>query len=54
MQVEADNQEQQDIADLEKRELRLTKEVKELEQGRRMSSETQSDALLMCACVNVS
>jgi len=29
--VEADNQEQQDIADLEKRELRLTKEVKELE-----------------------
>ena len=32
-QVEADNQEQKDIADLEKRELRLTKEVKELEQG---------------------
>jgi len=30
--VEADNQEQKDIADLEKRELRLTKEVKELEQ----------------------
>lgn len=29
--VEADNQEQKDIADLEKRELRLTKEVKELE-----------------------
>ena len=37
-QVEADNQEQKDIADLEKRELRLTKEVKELEQGKRMSS----------------
>ena len=32
-QVEADNQEQKDIADLERRELRLTKEVKELEQG---------------------